>query len=111
MTKSRYLVGALALSLAAAAWVGFARKAPADAAPPAEQRAFTIVAPGRVEPVRDAVRLAFEAQGRIAAILVDEGDPVHAGDVLARLDDRLASARVAAAKAAVEQAVARHALA
>lgn len=70
-----------------------------------------LVAPGRVEPERDPVKLAFEGQGRIVAILVDEGEAVKAGQVLARLDDRLAHARVHAAEANLAQAKARYTLA
>jgi len=70
-----------------------------------------LVAPGRVEPFRDPVELAFETPGRIVAIDVDEGDTVVAGQILARLDDRLAKARVASATAAVAQARARYDLA
>jgi HlyD family secretion protein len=109
MTKLRYL--ALALPLAIAAWWWLGRTTPTVHAEPTAARPTTIVAPGRVEPVRDPVKLAFEAQGRIAEILVDEGDAVHAGQVLARLDDRLARARVAAAEAGLAQARARHSLA
>jgi multidrug resistance efflux pump len=70
-----------------------------------------IVAPGRVEPFRDPVALAFEAPGRIVSIDVDEGDVVKAGQVVAHLDDRLARARVAGAEAALAQARARYDLA
>jgi multidrug resistance efflux pump len=66
--------------------------------------ASVIVAPGRVEPLRDPIALAFEAPGRIVAIEVDEGDTVKAGQVVARLDDRLAKAHVAGAEAALAQA-------
>jgi len=77
----------------------------------AAARPSALVAPGHVEPVHDPVKLAFEAPGRIAEILVDEGDAVRAGQVLARLDDRLAKARVAASEAGLAQARARHLLA
>jgi RND family efflux transporter MFP subunit len=40
---------------------------------------------GRLEPGRSAA-LGFERAGRVAQVLVDEGDAVAAGDVLARLD-------------------------
>jgi HlyD family secretion protein len=109
MTRLRYL--ALALPLAAAGWWWLGRSTPAAHAEPAVTRPSLLVAPGRVEPVRDPVRLAFEAQGRIAEIGVDEGDAVHAGQPLARLDDRLARARVAAAEAGLAQARARYNLA
>ncbi|MFT3698172.1 MAG: HlyD family efflux transporter periplasmic adaptor subunit [Kofleriaceae bacterium] len=74
-------------------------------------RPTTIVAPGRVEPFRDPVQLAFETGGRIVAIEVDEGDVVKAGQVVARLDDRMAKARVSGAEAALAQAKARYDLA
>lgn len=102
----------LTLPLAAAGWLWFGHSTtPASAAQPVMTRPAVLVAPGRVEPVRDAVALAFETPGRIVAIDVDEGDAVRAGQVLARLDDRLANARVAAAEAAVDGAQASYMLA
>ena len=102
----------LAVPLAAAGYLYFGHSTqPASAAQPAITRPAVLVAPGRVEPVRDAVALAFEAPGRIVAIEVDEGQAVRAGDVLARLDDRLPRARVAAAQAAVDGAHASYLLA
>lgn len=103
----------LPLALGGYLWLGHGQK-PAAAQAPAPAAApggGLLVAPGRIEPVRAAVKLAFETQGRIVAIDVDEGDAVKAGQVLARLDDRLAVARVAAAEAQLAQARARHALA
>ncbi len=46
-----------------------------------------IVAEGRVVPA-DEVYLSFLAGGQVAEILVDEGDQVKAGDVVARLGNR-----------------------
>jgi len=109
MTKLRYLVLAAAIAGAAVLWLG--HDTPAVHAGPAAAPVRELIAPGRVEPARDPVKLAFEAQGRIAEIVVDEGDTVHAGQLLARLDDRLASARVAAAEAGLAQARARYLLA
>jgi multidrug resistance efflux pump len=48
---------------------------------------FAVVAEGRLVPA-DTVRLAFVTGGRVAEILVEEGDTVQAGDVIARLGDR-----------------------
>jgi len=109
MSKLRYLL--LAVPLAGAGWLWLGHKTPAGRAATTVARPSVLVAPGRVEPVHDVVKLAFEAQGRIAEILVDEGDTVHTGQVLARLDDRLAKARVAAAAAGLAQAKARYLLA
>jgi multidrug resistance efflux pump len=102
----------LAAPLAAGTAFWFGHKTQSASAEPAlTTRPATLVAPGRVETMRDPVKLAFEAQGRIASIEVDEGVAVVAGQVLARLDDRLPAARVAAAEAQLAQAKARHALA
>src|SRR5687768_2625241 len=102
----------VSIPLAAAGWLWFGHSTQsASAAQPAITRPPVLVAPGRVEPVRDPVALAFEAGGRIVAIDVDEGETVRAGAVIARLDDRLAKARVAAAEAAVDGAQASYLLA
>jgi HlyD family secretion protein len=47
------------------------------------------------------VNLAFRVGGRITAIKVDEGDPVHAGDLIASLDPEPLQHAVANAEAAV----------
>ncbi len=104
------LLLAAPLAAGTAYWFGHQTQ-DASAQPIINARPSLLVAPGRVEPVRDPVKLAFEAQGRIVAIEVDEGNAVKAGQVLARLDDRLPAARVAAAQAQLAQAMARHAMA
>ena len=109
MTRLRYAL--VAVPLAAAGWLWLGHKTPAVRADTTAARPAVLIAPGRVEPVHDPVALAFEAQGRIAEILVEEGDAVKAGQALARLDSRLATARVAAAEAGVAQARARFLLA
>jgi multidrug resistance efflux pump len=60
-----------------------------------------------VEAASGEVSLSFETAGRITAVLVDEGDAVSAGQVLARLDGKLAQAQVARAEAALLLAQAR----
>jgi len=106
MNKLRYLL--LALPIAAGSYLWFGRETqPAAAQPTITARPSTLIAPGRIEPERDAVMLAFEAQGRIVEILVDEGAAVKANQVLARLDDRMPRARVAAATAQLAQAKSR----
>jgi HlyD family secretion protein len=103
---------ALALPVAVAAgWLAIGHKTPTASANTEIGRPAIIVAPGRVEPFRDPVALAFETGGRIVAIDVDEGDSVKAGQIVAHLDDRLAKARVAGAQAALAEAHARYDLA
>lgn len=114
LTKLRAAIAAV-VPLAIAGWLLLGRSRAPAAQPPAAVTAIAsasgVVAPGRVEPIRDPVALAFEVPGRIATILVDEGDHVTAGQVVAKLDDRMQVARVGSAKAALAAAEARHALA
>ncbi len=100
--KARYALLS-ALPIAAAGFLAFGRATTAAPAPE-RVRTATLVAPGHVEPMRDPVKLGFEIPGRIVAIDVEEGQHVVANQILARLDDRLAKARVAAGTAAVAQA-------
>lgn len=61
---------------------------------------------GQVEPRQDS-QLGFENGGTIAAILVDEGDSVRKGQLLARLDTRITEARLAQARAVGDALVAQ----
>lgn len=62
-------------------------------------------APGRVEPRGGEVRLSAQVPGRVVEVLASVNDRVEAGDVLVRLDEEEARARLAAAEA--EEAVRR----
>ncbi len=63
----------------------------------------TVGGSGSLTP-EDEVALSFRSGGRVAEVSVAVGDVVHAGDVLARLDDADARQAVAQAELAVEQA-------
>jgi len=84
--------------------VPVARVAPADGY--VVRREFA----GRVEAARDSA-VGFEIGGMLAAVLVDEGDSVAAGETLARLDTERLEAREAEAEAALAQAEATLSLA
>src|SRR5262245_42521282 len=56
----------------------------------------------------ESVQIASESAGRIEEIRFTEGGTVAAGDVLVKLDDDLAEAEVANAKARFELAEANH---
>jgi HlyD family secretion protein len=106
-SKSSKLGAALLLAAVAIGGVAWSRSS-APAAPAVAAPVSTVlVAPGLVEAEGNRVELGFEAAGRISEILVDEGDRVAAGQVIGRLDDRIAQARVARAEAAVAVAKAR----
>lgn len=112
MSKLRkILLAALPFAIAGGFWFGHQTQPASAAAKPLITQSVTLVAPGRVEPVRDPVALAFDAQGRIVAIEVEEGQAVTAGQIVARLDDRIAKARVGVAEAAVSAAHANYLLA
>src|SRR3569832_1675676 len=68
--------------------------------------AAAYVAEGVVEALRETA-LAVEVQGRITDIRVQAGDRVKAGQVLARIDARLAGQQAAARRAQVDAAQAR----
>ena len=115
---------ALALAVALAGWLlsGRYTEAPEtaptpEAGTPAEQRppmsvqireiearpvTREIVISGRTEPAR-SVTLRAEAEGRVVAVDAARGQPVAAGDAIARLDARDREARLAEAEATVRQ--------
>lgn len=76
---------------------------PAAVAPSASGLSGWIAAPGRVEPVSEEVKLGAELDGRLDRVLVDEGDTVRRGQVLALLVNGDYQARVALARAEVAQ--------
>jgi HlyD family secretion protein len=65
------------------------------------QSAWDAVALGRVEPISREIRIAAPVPGRVADVLVKANDDVVAGELLVRLDDAEALARLAAADAQV----------
>jgi HlyD family secretion protein len=61
----------------------------------------TVISEGRLEPVR-FVEIGFNANGQVSEVLVKQGDPVEAGQVIARLESNnaqtLETARAAATR-------------
>ena len=96
----KIVIGLLLLgAAAAAAWFGFLRVPELVVVKPTRGPAVEAVyATGAVEPQYWA-KVATTQLGRIAAIPVKEGDKVKVGDVLMRLDDREAKAKLAEAEA------------
>jgi HlyD family secretion protein len=75
--------------------------APAKAAKPMTNVVWATSAPGRVEPKGGEVRVQPEAQGRITDVFAAAGDVVREGDMIARLRDDDAFARLTQARAEV----------
>lgn len=69
------------------------------ASEPAPAAPAMVVAPGRVEPVSEEVKIGSELDGRLRQVFVDEGDSVRKGQVIAVLDNGDSAARVELAKA------------
>jgi len=67
----------------------------------AGQKQWAAVAPGRVEAASREIRIGASTVGRITEVLVKPNDKVFAGEVLIRLDDEEALARLAMAEAQV----------
>ena len=72
----------------------------------AQDLTVRIQASGNVRPVQ-SVNLSPKSQGRIAELLVEQGDTVQAGQIVARMESDEVQAGVQQAKAAVAQAQAR----
>lgn len=87
---NRKLIAALAILLAALAGIFWAKRDHPD-------QAHDLVLHGNID-IRQ-VELAFNASGRIDQLLVEEGEPVRPGQLLARLDTRRQQLALAEAKA------------
>jgi multidrug efflux pump subunit AcrA (membrane-fusion protein) len=113
MSRTRLLIGiVVVLALAAVGYWGYQNYlAPQSTATPTAnannapqpEAPSVVTAEGKITPAREAT-LAFRLSGRIAEILVNEGDPVEAGAPLIRLESAELLAAVAQAEAAVAQA-------
>ncbi len=94
----------LAAALGVALWPA-AREAVGIRIGAASPATGSLLASGFIE--AEEVTIAAEVGGRIVEIAVREGDMVEAGQVLVRIDDRIARAQLEVAQAAVEVAQAQ----
>src|SRR5581483_7444048 len=65
---------------------------------------YLVAAPGRVEPGSEEIRVSASTTGLIREVLVKEGDRVHRGDVIARIEADDLAAAVARAEAQLKLA-------
>jgi HlyD family secretion protein len=102
----KILIGIVMLALLAGAYVYLGRSKPAEAPITAAAPVTvikTVVAEAKVVPTRSAA-LSLSSGGIVAAVLVQEGDQVQAGQPLARLDAAVQQARLASAATKLQQA-------
>jgi len=113
--KRRILYAILGVVLVAAVVGTFLWRSQVAGAPEEENRSavvergtmlIAVSASGTIEP-QTRVSLDFEAPGRVAEVLVKVGDPVKAGDVLARLDTARLELQVKQSQAALALAEAQ----
>lgn len=113
-SRSLWLIAAGIAAIAALNLFVLTRRGPvvanAEAAAATDPGAPAVVAaPGLVEPKSESIRIGAEIGGRLARVLVDEGDTVQAGQVIAEIVNDDFRARIASAEAdlAARQADAR----
>ncbi len=109
--SGRWLVGGIALIVAtivAALWLSGVIQRPAAAAPatvPVTKGTLVAAVSGSGSvAAQQSLDVAFQTSGRVTQVLVENGDAVQAGQVLARLDDRQLQSQVASAQAALDSA-------
>lgn len=69
---------------------------------PLEQGGY-VAGPGLVEPVSEDIKVGSELSGKLREVLVEEGDRVHAGQVVAVLENADLKAQILTASAQVKQ--------
>ncbi len=107
MNRRRLLLLTIALALiigaGAIAWTLFFRPIDVQVAQPERDVLVQVFGLGTVE-ARVTSKIGFKVSGVLVDLRADVGERVAKGAVLARLDDREQSARVARTRAATEQA-------
>jgi HlyD family secretion protein len=109
--KYLWILALAAAGVATALWTmtSLQPDSPRQEQAPATERARTsklVAAPGRVEPASEEIRIGSELNGKLQQVLVQEGDRVRHGQVLAVLSNADFAARVSFAEAALQQRLA-----
>jgi HlyD family secretion protein len=105
MKRSMLLTSLLIFTAAAATvYVSWNRgksqpSAAMSAAKLGESKSQFIAAPGRVEPASEEINVGAEISGKLRSVLVEEGDRVARGQVIAMLENSEYKARLASAEA------------
>lgn len=100
-TKSLLAAGAAAGALALFLGLGGSGRATTGDAAITSLPSPMVVAPGKVEPRSEEIRVAAAITGRLAEVRVEEGQRIRAGEVLAVIDNAEHLARVRQAEASL----------
>ncbi|MBI2893832.1 MAG: efflux RND transporter periplasmic adaptor subunit [Deltaproteobacteria bacterium] len=111
ISRRVWIIAAAVVAITGGAWAVGRNGADGEAPVLRRDVVKKVVAPGVVESVSGEVSLGFDAAGRVAELFVDEGSRVEPGQLLGRLDDRIARAMVTRAEAALAAAEADRLLA
>lgn len=104
MKRSALIISAVVVVTVATASLIWGRTASARKPVVAGKQADWLIAgPGRVEPHSEDVKLAAELSGKLKSVLVEEGDFIQRGEVLAELENSDYRAQVESAAAEVKQ--------
>ena len=90
-------LGSIGIARSGVSFASPAKDEPAKS-PAIAQTAWVAAAPGRIEPKSGQVRVGAQLLGRIAEVVVKLNDLVEDGELLIRLDDEEARARLQAAE-------------
>lgn len=107
MTRSYWIILLALIGIAGGVSFGLRRTNSASAAAAVSELPAPsprlIVAAGRTEPASEEVDVGTEIDGRLRSVLVEEGQPVRAGQVIAELENADFAARVAHARAVIAE--------
>jgi len=112
MKKQYWVVAGVALLAAALLANNFRGQSKVKAASIATARSLAtqsladtgyIAGPGRVEPISEDIKVGSELSGKLKQVLVEEGDHVHRGQVVAELENADYRAAIDSAKATVQE--------
>src|SRR5581483_7450841 len=84
-------------------WGGSTKPSQTQAQPTPATQPWVVAGAGRVEPSSEDINLGAELSGKLKSVLVEEGDSVKHGQILAELVNSDYQAQVASARAAVMQ--------
>jgi HlyD family secretion protein len=109
MKKQSWIAGGVALLALALAVNNYREQAKVKAATTTTSKMASladsgyIAGPGRVEPVSEDIKVGSELSGKLKQVMVEEGDHVHRGQVVAELENADYRAAISSAQATVQQ--------